>query len=705
LSAKREKRTDGAHQSAALVSSGLLPFLAVIALLALGAVFPSSWTWGISLHSLFQPVVAAAILVVAALLTFPAVSRPMIHAAQSFGRLFSFLSNRANALIVIALFSVILLVLFYVLRSRALVYGDGYLVLGAVSPDSGVALTGQYSLQLLSLAAMRSFVWVCAELFSLAPVNALALFNSIGGVVCCWGTWNVVCNLTQVTQRRVFLAAVGMTSGTVALFFGHIENYTWSTALAIWTLWFALEHIDGRRNLIPMLTTALLSLLCHAITLPFLLAAISALSIRHSDRLRFFLGLTFRQTILGMALGSAIVVILVQVFSLFEHVGLPPPFVAAWPDHSHPYWAFSLEHLSDAANLLAFVAPLGLALLVHSAIRSSSREDAPKHKDQLLAFIVTLTCLASFWIEPLLGAARDWDLLSLPGIPLSLWGAYRFSGDSRFKLNAKFFILPAVLLVLVHNGPNIYEKCHPVAAVERLDRLLWESPQYQEDYNNAYRGVSWGTTLLSQLDRDDLAAKYFVRRLKMALASSSAWFNLGQIYYKRQQFDSSVFCFDEAIRYEPSNASILLKAAAAKEKVGDFSGAMALAARCEALDPNNATLQTTMGIICHRLNRPRDALRHFQKAYTLAPGEFDGTFNLGTAFLYERVFDSAYFYLSRARQIKPQIPRTYDPLIMTQLALGREQEAVATLQSYRRLSQQSRDMSYYREALQSLKSP
>jgi tetratricopeptide (TPR) repeat protein len=238
-----------------------------------------------------------------------------------------------------------------------------------------------------------------------------------------------------------------------------------------------------------------------------------------------------------------------------------------------------------------------------------------------------------------------------------------------------------------------------------MDRLLWESPQYQENYENAYRGISWGTTLFSQLDRDDLAAKYFWRRLKMDRSSSSAWFNLGQVYYKRQQFDSSAFCYDKAIYNEPNNPFYMLKGAAAKEKQGDYSGALALATRSEMLDPGSATLHTTMGIIYHRLARPSDAILHFQKAYRLAPGEFDGNFNLGTAYFHQAVYDSACFYLMRSRQLKPRLLSVYEPLIIAQLAIGADNEAAGTLQNYRKLSQQTRDLDYYRRLLQSLTPP
>jgi Flp pilus assembly protein TadD len=320
-------------------------------------------------------------------------------------------------------------------------------------------------------------------------------------------------------------------------------------------------------------------------------------------------------------------------------------------------------------------------------------------KQQLLGLLALLASLASFWVDPQLGAPRDWDLLAIPAIPLLLWAAYRFTLRPSPSLSYAYLILPTIVITLVGIVPNLYEKTHADIALSRLDGQLWLAPQYQMDYAKANRCLSWGTTLIERLKRDDLAAKYFHRRLEAEPESPSAWFNLGQIHQTRGSVDSALLCFDKAVQFNPEDPHYLLKLTGALHKKGRFAEALPVITKCARVDATNPTVQTNFGITLYRLGREAEALDHFREAFALSRGGAEEAANLGSAYFGLRQDDSAMIYLARAIEAGSREPRVHESLILAQLATGRIEAAQATLARFRSFNPQSGDLDYYRRQL------
>lgn len=700
-SSDSSRRSSGHHPIVSDNFTGifLLPFLATLILFALGALTKSYWAWGFNHLSLLPPLWGISALSLAAILMLPPISSRSGSALHSFLAKNSFEDSQHRRWIAAILVSVTLICLFFFLRSRSLVYGDGFLVLKTVSPDGVLSLEHQNSLQAASLVLLRFIVGVFERVLSISPVISLALFNSLGGVVAFWGIYGIARDLTPDRDRKLFLLTSGLTSGATILFFGYIENYTWALALGLWTFYQSLRAVEGHKNSFSLIAIALLSLAYHAITLPFVIVALGALSLKRSKAKKWFGIFTYRQTVWSFVIGAFLLVALTQATGIFARFGMAHPFVPIWPELSNSYLALSPQHLLDLANLVFLVAPLGISMFVFGIVFRETRTADTDISQQLLGLLVLLTSLASFWIDPQLGMPRDWDLLSFFGIPLSLWAAYRYTKNKAVGISSRNLILPAVAVALVALGPNLYEKTHSNLALERLDSQLWQAPQYQKDYDSARRGLSWGTTLQEQLERDDLAVKYFHRRLEAVPESPSAWFNLGQIYTSRSQFDSAAISFERAVRYNPQDPRYLLKLAAARNNQGRFADALAPISQCERLNPDNPVVQTTYGIALYRLGRVQEALPRFQTAYHLSHGGQEETANLGAAYFGLERHDSAVFYFDRAVALGGRSPRLYESLMIAQLALGRVEAAERTLTRYREINPKAGDLESYRRQL------
>ncbi|PWB70895.1 hypothetical protein C3F09_08540, partial [candidate division GN15 bacterium] len=519
-----------------------------------------------------------------------------------------------------------------------------------------------------------------------------------------WAIYGIAGLLTKDWLRRWFLIAATLCSGSVILFFGYIENYTWVTALGLWTLYFSMRAVAGHTSVWVPIALAILGFGYHVIALPFVLIAIAAVTMRHSRTGKLFGVLTYRQALWFFTLGSLVIVAVVQMSNILQHLGLPHPFVPIWPEADNKYLAYSIAHFVDVINLSMLIAPLGVMFLIVTPVTGRRIAEEPNPQLQLLGLLTLLTCLAAFWIDPELGAPRDWDLLSFAGIPLSIWAAYRFSELTAFGSRIAAMIVPVLLIAILSVGPNIYEKMHPDIAVERLDHQLWQAPQYQTDYDEANRGLSWGTMLVDQLKREDLATKYFCRRLSVVPTSATAWFNLGQVHNAHGRTDSALVCFDRAVQYSADNPRYLLKLAGILNKQGRYTEGLAVISKCEPLEPDNPVVQTNYGIALYRLGRDREALVRFQKAYALSGGGEEAA-NLGSAYFGLGQSDSACVYFQRALDKGSSAPRVLESLILAQLASGRVSEASATLARYRTINPQAQDIGYYRRQLTNPKRP
>ena len=153
------------------------------------------------------------------------------------------------------------------------------------------------------------------------------------------------------------------------------------------------------------------------------------------------------------------------------------------------------------------------------------------------------------WLDPELGAPRDWDLLSYFGIPGSLLAALLIT---RSGGNSKVLAIQSMVCCVLILSPQIYEKTHLPVALSRLDGLLWSDPHYATSYRGGKVAIQWGA-LLHEANRDDLALKYFRRCMQGGAFKDVAWYNLGAIYLQAGKGDSAEASMRNAYSLRPSN--------------------------------------------------------------------------------------------------------------------------------------------------------
>lgn len=430
-----------------------------------------------------------------------------------------------------------------VFHTRALVYGDGYSILAVIQNPELPKLIGNLKLQPFDLYLH----WALYQ-YIVAPLGGtVALTYAIVGAACgVAGVAAMVRVARAVTTDRVqrfFLVMCGLTSGMAFLWFGHVESYTMAMTASLWVVALLLRSREHRPQVALAWAGWIVAMTAHALSVVLLPALLWGTSKRVRERLA---GSQLRRPVVLIALGLGAGLIAAATGQLL-HLKTFVPLLSA---SNNNYPVLSPAHLTDMVNLLFFVAPLSLLLLFTLGRRPGDGE----HHNALgvLGLAALGLGLFAIWVDPMLGAFRDWDLLGAAGIPLSLlWGSVviRRMGE-RWR---EWHVVPVVVLVMAHLGTWVAVNQSELTPALRVNRFVQEDSHYQAGYYQAGRRPVWGLILTNWLDRHDLAAEHFVCRLQCDPNDAVSWANLGIVYQHRRFMDSALACYGMAMKTDQDN--------------------------------------------------------------------------------------------------------------------------------------------------------
>lgn len=665
--------TDSNGDSGALV----WPFLGIILVQILGLVISDYLAWGFSYWRIIGFPLSIILLLVAALLITPPgvrlISRPLDALFSSLARL----RSKPPRWLVVTFASGALLALFYIFRSRALVYGDGFALLAQASDKVLTIPKGQLLVQIPTVLVYHFSVLWGKQFLGLSAETSFAVLNCAAGVVGVWALYKIASLVTTNVCGRCFILLGALASGATILFFGYIENYTLVTVLGLWSLYWCVRYILNKSSVLPAILFSLLATIFHLIGMLFLLTALSAVILKLAERKDIVYGVTLTRLFVFLILISAAVALIIQLG------GFWPIAVPVLPLAGVSYWVLSLHHLLDLFNQLFLVAPLGVAAFVYLLVTGRLRRREMDSGEAILAVASIVTFVAVFWMNADLGAARDWDLLSLVGFPLSLWGGYALLRTATAVQSCTRLLMPVTLIVVVCLTPNVVEKNDVTVATNRLVDMLWHDAHYQQDYQQAARGLPWALTLDHNLGDYDAAERFLRRRVEAEPADFSAWRALGEIwFFDRNVPDSGLYYLNQAALHAPNQADLWRKLAEVELKMGKKTNALKHAQLAVQLAPADINMQSQLGAALASLGRYRDAIGPLYQAYLLAPDSCEQLVNLGDLYSYLGVHDSAYYYLSRGLTLdcRPELALDgWTSMFTSALALGKITEATQAL--------------------------
>jgi Flp pilus assembly protein TadD len=301
--------------------------------------------------------------------------------------------------------------------------------------------------------------------------------------------------------------------------------------------------------------------------------------------------------------------------------------------------------LLDVLNLTLFCAPIGI-LGVFAWLFGGTRPKGGTVVDHeaaaqtvVLSIAAASLWLFAFWIDPLIGGFRDWDLLGLFGIPMSVWAAAVLAraqspGDQKW-MN---WLVVAVFAV-VHTGGFVWSVQREEAAALRVDRMVRQDMHYSEQFHKGERRTSWADMLSRELGRDDLAKVHNQVRLAYAPTHSSAWHNLAVNFWNLGQPDSAIIAQTRAANYSPRNPAHWRELGLLCMKTGDLACIRNAYEELLAIEDTSYSERNTLASVYIDLGAHSLASSLLERSLRQSPKRHEAHFLLGV--LSERTGDSA----------------------------------------------------------------
>jgi hypothetical protein len=436
-----------------------------------------------------------------------------------------------------------------------------------------------------ALLAYQALSWACGALY---VFFSLLLADAVGR------------NRRERNILRLFL----LTVGTVELFCGYVENYAPLTLAVLAYLYVAWRYLDNRVSLIaPGMVWGL------AFTLHF-----SALVFFPS--LVFLYFMEWRRNALspGFFLRLAITPVLVfAIFSLigfdpgaaFRHQGVSSQLVPLWTPEPfyRPHTLLSSVHLLDVMNQHLLIAPMGLVLITATLFTVRSRRHTP-HFILLSAAAVFYILFASL-LNPLIGAFRDWDLLSPMAVPIALLSAYLLTRCTEAATQARLGWVVAVV-TLFHLIPWLWVNADADRSLARSAVILKDGARLSvfvrgegnDQLRNLYERIgkkrealeaakvalnaqprrSWLLSNAFRLTEEVEGSEKAELFLKSLIARDPDFdfsrFRLAYLYFQKNDLNNAISEYRQVVRINPNFAEAHNNLGVALEKKGDTDSAI-----------------------------------------------------------------------------------------------------------------------------------
>ncbi|HEX8220577.1 MAG TPA: hypothetical protein VF914_15400 [Chloroflexia bacterium] len=290
---------------------------------------------------------------------------------------------------------------------------------------------------------LKSKLWLLLRGWLPKPSQVYALVASLSGAVYVAGAWLLGRTIGRTRSESWVMLLSLICLGNSLLYFGYVESYNLVQIASLFVIWACWQYTSGR---VPFGTAAALATvapLLHGSALwwgPMLVAALLLRARQLPRDLRWrAAGLDLLQ---GVCVGLAIVLLMGSIMlidgydyerlqtGLSEMGGLDgrtmlPLFQAQSPYERYTF--LSLPHIGAIVQEQLLTAPMALPTIL--AVLALAWRGARRLVGAVAAFGVLVVGAASVFFysiswNPDLGPRDDWDLLSLPAIPLSLVAVY-----------------------------------------------------------------------------------------------------------------------------------------------------------------------------------------------------------------------------------------------------------------------------------------
>lgn len=642
-------------------------YYTTISLLILGSFLDGYRAWGI--NALAYLPLAVTLLLLALLTVVPVLIAKLKWLAVDQGKESG--ETRPRSMYVVAgaiLASLFAGCVFYLLRAKTHFLGDGYSLLANLGKwipyqkptELGTDIAVQWVARLVDVTSYE----LAERAYQIISIGSG--MTLVAATICFGGIF------FNRRQDKLSFTLLAVSGGQMLLFFGYVENYALLSVSSALFVLVGVGVVRGNLHRLTILLPLAAAVFFHLLGLVLLPAAVYLLLRDTNFGTR--IGRLSAAAKWGMVAGTAIVATVALFLSgdraLFFQLTVVP--LVAGKFTVRGYTLLSPSHILDFANLIFLLCPGILVCL--AAIKRRSLKSLFAMREYAFLGIVTLsTLVASFLLDPKLGMARDWDLLSLAGFPLSVLTAFVLL-DRNDRVGRSGIVLACVLGLAVLlsraavqflpvSGAKYAEDVMKLDLARSRNAFTSLIDYYgsignqtkSAEINNYWQGAYPEVGALRQVSAMFAAGQLSQGKqtLDAVIARSpeyaEAWAGLCIYYYRIRQYDSALFAGRIANGLNPNNPAVLFNMGLAQYSLGNSDDAEQLWLKSLKIDSSFAALS-----LAHLYRDRGDSTQYATLLFSAASRSAAGPHELKEAIqlaIKRSQFDQGSRFLHRYREI------------------------------------------------------
>jgi tetratricopeptide (TPR) repeat protein len=534
---------------------------------------------------------------------------------------------------------------FYLLRVKSHFLGDGLTIIA--NPEMGIKYR--------ELGEVIIHKWFVSQFGTLTSDSVLLAHRTLSIASGLLFSVALVFYGKRITTTRfnlrLFLLLVLM-SGHTVLFYGYVENYSITTAVLGVSILAATASLrNGNKSLIPIIGL-IIAVFLHTVSLVYFPAILLYVFLAiGGTKIRTIITRKSGAILLGMIILLFIGYLVVRLWApLFWRMAILPPLGDRFTIDN--YFLLSPRHLIDYVNLLFLLIPVTLVIWILTLVsrrRATTHRTGPEHLFLVAATIFGL--VAAFILEPKLGMARDWDLMSILLIGGAVYGIYYWVDH----FNGKDYFRPASM-ILVIMGLSIFI---PWLTLNNTTDALarYSTAVMQLDPRHSRPGLQTMGAYMEKHGNIDEA-----RRLARDCDINFPEIKLnreGGSLFRRGQYSLAESKLRLALKENPSWFGLYLDLGMCQLKLKRPAEALENLKIADGLNPYSAYIYNYLGDAYMALADTARALRYWHRSTEQGEMVSEAYLSLGVFHLMERRPDSAMYYLSQLQDTRVTIDICY----------------------------------------------
>jgi tetratricopeptide (TPR) repeat protein len=546
-----------------------------------------------------------------------------------------------------------------------------------------------------------------------------------GGIFVFLALW-ISDHLGKDLFEKVFVFSILATMGSILLFFGYVERYSFVSLAVLGYVFSSVKWIEERGKIVVPILLFVLAVALHLSSF-FLLPSLIYL---------FLLTGQTRITATKLLLAGVVMLLALALVSLYVYFYKPRlegvfvlPFQHEFTSRfSSGYTSFSLTHLLDMVNELFLLSMAGVILILTTLVVAYRKIHITSPRMFFLLLVVGFGLIFHFTLDPRLGAAKDWDMFAITSIGYAILGITLFLHLGLRTDPLKYACVVLVWTSFLSLAPWIAVNASEPRAVQRFGDLLELDPMRSKSGRFVLIGYWEKKGMTDEVEKETMrqfeifphlhyakiATQYYTRGvLDTALSmlriaheldplSPEVHYHLGKVHQLQGNLDSAGIEYELALKSNPEDlyARHALAVTYMDRQLWDQAlSQYKMILRFRKQDPE---VHYNMGIICLHQNRPHEAVKHFKEAIDIDHDYVLAKSGLAFALWKTGQVEDAVKEYENVIQLKPDFADAYFYLGYLYRQMGQNAQAKASWEQFLRLSKDPRQSEEIRNALQSL---